>query len=75
MLNGNHSRLTLIVIDSPYTNTLLGSSFAFDMFYNERHTSASNLLFDTSLLLQCPWYDHCGVCQGNGQVLHTRVME
>ena len=28
---------------------------------------ASDLLISTSLLLYCSYYDHCGVCQGNGQ--------
>lgn len=46
---------------------ILGNSYNFDIFYNERHTTASNLKFTTSLFLSCPWYDHCGVCQGNGQ--------
>ncbi len=41
-----------------------GNSYAFDLFYNERHTQASDLKFTTSLLLQCPWYDWCDVCQG-----------
>lgn len=44
-----------------------GTSYSFDLFYNERHTLASTLKFSTSLFLQCPYYDHCGVCQGDGQ--------
>jgi hypothetical protein len=46
---------------------LSGQSYNFDIFYNERHTDASDLSFTTSLFLSCPYYDHCGVCQGNGQ--------
>ena len=41
-----------------------GQSYNFDLFYNERHTVQSDLKFTTSLFLQCPWYDHCKVCQG-----------
>jgi len=48
-------------------NLTIGGSYGFDLFYNERHTVASDLQFTTSLLLQCPYYDHCGICQGNGQ--------
>jgi len=44
-----------------------GNSYTFDLYYNERHTSKSTLQFSTSLFLQCAYYDHCGVCIGNGQ--------
>ena len=44
-----------------------GSSYNFDIYYNERHIAGSNLIFSTSLFLSCPYYDHCGVCTGNGQ--------
>jgi hypothetical protein len=48
-----------------------GNSYSFDLFYAERHTTSSDLTFTTSLLIQCPWYDWCGVCQGNGQTCCT----
>ena len=44
-----------------------GNSYAIDVFYNERHTSASTLTFTTSIYIQCPYYDWCGICQGDGQ--------
>jgi len=44
-----------------------GNVYTFDLFYNERHTVASDLQFTTSLLLGCAFYDFCGVCGGNGQ--------
>ena len=44
-----------------------GNSYNIDIFYNERHTTASDLTFSTSLYIYCAWYDWCGVCQGNGQ--------
>jgi len=52
---------------SCYLGLVPGNSYTFDLFYNERHTVASDLKFTTSLLLQCPRYDHCGICQGDGQ--------
>jgi len=45
----------------------IGDSYTFDLFYNERHITASDLTFSTDLFLQCPFYDHCGICQGDGQ--------
>jgi choice-of-anchor A domain-containing protein len=43
-----------------------GNDYNFDLFYNERHTIASDLAFATSLFLKCPHYDRCGVCKGDG---------
>jgi hypothetical protein len=34
----------------------VGGNYQFDLFYTERHTTASDLKFTTSLLVQCPWY-------------------
>jgi len=47
----------------------LGELYTFDMFYCERHTTASQIQVTTSLQLQCPneAIDACGVCGGNGQ--------
>jgi len=44
-----------------------GNTYTFDLFYNERHTVGSDLAFTSSLQLVCPFYDHCGVCLGDGQ--------
>jgi len=45
----------------------LGSSYLMDIFYAERHTTASECRIDTSLSLFCSYYDGCGVCEGTGQ--------
>jgi hypothetical protein len=44
-----------------------GNTYSFDLFYNERHTTESDLAFSTTIIIQCPAYDWCGVCQGDGQ--------
>jgi fibro-slime domain-containing protein len=44
-----------------------GSNYGFDLFYNERHTVASDLRLFTSIPLYCSYIDWCGVCQGSGQ--------
>lgn len=45
----------------------VGTTYLFDMFYNERRTTQADLGFQTSIRLTCGYYDHCGVCQGDGQ--------
>ncbi len=42
----------------------IGNSYSFDLFYAQRHTNYSVLNFTTNLILLCPWYDWCNVCQG-----------
>ena len=44
-----------------------GASYAIDVFYTERHTTESTMAFTTSLYIQCPYYDWCKICQGDGQ--------
>eukprot|EP01119_Soliformovum_irregulare_P014406 TRINITY_DN393_c0_g1_i1.p1 TRINITY_DN393_c0_g1~~TRINITY_DN393_c0_g1_i1.p1 ORF type:complete len:386 (+),score=77.18 TRINITY_DN393_c0_g1_i1:114-1271(+) len=48
-----------------------GTNYPFVIFHAERHTTASNFQAYTSLALYCPWYDHCGICQGTGQTCCT----
>jgi len=43
-----------------------GTTYNFDFFYCERHTTASNMRIDTNLEVFCPFYDYCGVCSGDG---------
>jgi fibro-slime domain-containing protein len=50
-----------------YLGLVPGQVYTFDLYYNERHTVASDLKFSSSIFLTCPFYDHCGICQGNGQ--------
>ncbi|KAN0045340.1 hypothetical protein ACTA71_005717 [Dictyostelium dimigraforme] len=42
-----------------------GSNYNFDFFYCERHTDGSTIQITTSLKFVCPYYDGCGVCQGD----------
>ncbi|PRP83486.1 hypothetical protein PROFUN_04360 [Planoprotostelium fungivorum] len=44
-----------------------GRGYDFRVFYNERMTIKSTFNMITSLALQCPYYDHCNVCGGDGQ--------
>jgi fibro-slime domain-containing protein len=68
-LGGVHTALsaTVTLDDLGYLN--INTVYSFDMFYCERHTTASNIAVTTSLELQCPGQlvDWCGVCGGNGQ--------
>ncbi|KAN0032644.1 hypothetical protein ACTFIV_006552 [Dictyostelium citrinum] len=50
----------------------VGSSYPFDFFYCERHTTESHIEIETSLQLTCPNYDECGVCQGDGSSCCTK---
>eukprot|EP00026_Physarum_polycephalum_P000817 Phypoly_transcript_00818.p1 GENE.Phypoly_transcript_00818~~Phypoly_transcript_00818.p1 ORF type:complete len:1263 (+),score=126.45 Phypoly_transcript_00818:119-3907(+) len=45
----------------------VSSSYKFDFFYCERHTTESNMQISTSLVAYCAYYDWCNVCEGNGQ--------
>ncbi|KAK5583070.1 hypothetical protein RB653_004660 [Dictyostelium firmibasis] len=42
-----------------------GNNYDFDFFYCERHSDGSSILISTSLKFVCPYYDDCGVCQGD----------
>ncbi|KAM9962896.1 hypothetical protein ACTFIW_006117 [Dictyostelium discoideum] len=42
-----------------------GVNYDFDFFYCERHTDGSTIQITTSLKFVCPYYDSCGVCQGD----------
>ncbi|PRP89627.1 hypothetical protein PROFUN_00891 [Planoprotostelium fungivorum] len=65
-LGGVHGAMTGSVnIDS--LGLVKGKGYDFRVFYNERHTSKSTFDMTTSLALQCPYYDHCNVCGGDGQ--------
>lgn len=45
-----------------------GGVYLFNLFYCERHTSASTIHIDTSIKLtsadQCRYKDKCGICNG-----------
>ncbi|KAN0006947.1 hypothetical protein ACTFIU_005140 [Dictyostelium citrinum] len=42
-----------------------GVNYNFDFFFCERHTDGSSMQITTSLKFVCPYYDGCGVCQGD----------
>ncbi|KAN0016080.1 hypothetical protein ACTFIU_006033 [Dictyostelium citrinum] len=53
-------------IDLTKLGLVINKLYVIDFFYCERHTSRSTIRIETTIELQCPWYDYCGVCQGNG---------
>jgi len=65
-LGGVHSPLsTSVKMDD--LGLIKGRGYDFRIFYQERHTSQSNFKMTTTLALQCPYADHCGICGGDGQ--------
>ena len=50
-------------------------TYTFQIFYSERHTSASTIHIDTSIKLlsldKCPTKDVCGICNGMSILLST----
>ncbi len=70
-LGGVHGAQTqAISLDSlaPSLGLQLNHTYTFNLFYAERHTSASTFHMDTSIQLQsvdqCPYKDVCGICKG-----------
>ncbi|EAL61363.1 PA14 domain-containing protein [Dictyostelium discoideum AX4] len=53
-------------IDLTKLGLVVNKLYVIDFFYCERHTSRSTIRIETTIELQCPWYDFCGVCTGNG---------
>jgi fibro-slime domain-containing protein len=45
----------------------LNQTYNIDLFYNERHTTASTIQITTSIDFQCAYYDWCGNCEGDGK--------
>ncbi|EGC33116.1 hypothetical protein DICPUDRAFT_49154 [Dictyostelium purpureum] len=43
-----------------------GTTYNFDFFYCERHTTASTIRVETNIQTFCPFYDYCNVCRGDG---------
>ncbi|KAF2070258.1 hypothetical protein CYY_008429, partial [Polysphondylium violaceum] len=63
-LGGIHRALTAAVnIDT--LGLTIGQTYPFDFFYCERHTTESEIAITTTLPFVCPFYDACGVCQGD----------
>ena len=65
-LGGVHAALSS-TWNADTANLTIGRSYPFTIFHAERHTTESNFKAYTSLDLYCPWYDFCGVCQGDGK--------
>lgn len=66
-VHGQQSKTITLKSTPGLTNMKINQTYNFDIFFAERHTSASNFKMYTSLAMKCPWYDWCGVCQGDGQ--------
>lgn len=65
-LGGVHPAQTASVALDTIPGLEQGKNYRFDFFYCERHTVASNLKIQTSLVFECAYIDSCGVCNGNG---------
>ncbi|GAM24702.1 hypothetical protein SAMD00019534_078770 [Acytostelium subglobosum LB1] len=44
----------------------IGNTYAFDLYYCERHTSTSTIRINTNLAVKCGHIDYCNVCNGDG---------
>ncbi|KAK5580013.1 hypothetical protein RB653_000025 [Dictyostelium firmibasis] len=64
-IGGVHNSLSASV-DTTKLGLTVGKSYNFDLFFCERRTVGSTIKIETNLLFVCPFYDYCGVCQGNG---------
>ncbi|KAN0031362.1 hypothetical protein ACTFIV_005226 [Dictyostelium citrinum] len=53
--------------DSSIKGNCKNGTYPFDFFYCERHTSASNCVFETNMGFSCTYFDYCGVCNGKGE--------
>ncbi|KAM9989001.1 hypothetical protein ACTFIY_005050 [Dictyostelium cf. discoideum] len=62
------AKLTSKIHNDPSINSnCKNGTYPFDFFYCERHTKASNCLFETNMGFTCSYYDYCGVCNGKGE--------
>lgn len=67
-LGGIHTQLEASVqLNQTNIGLIVNKTYDFDLFFAERHTVDSNFKMFTSIELRCPYYDHCGACQGDGQ--------
>ncbi|KAM9991579.1 hypothetical protein ACTFIZ_004972 [Dictyostelium cf. discoideum] len=64
-LGGIHSPISASV-DTKTLGLTIGKSYNFDFFFCERKTVGSIIKIETNLYFVCPFYDYCGVCQGDG---------
>ena len=65
-LGGIHNKKAADV-DLDSLGLIKGSNYRFDFFYADRHTVESHFSMETSLEIFCAYYDHCDICEGNGQ--------
>lgn len=65
-LGGIHAPQTASV-DVSKLGLTKGREYQFDFFYCERHTPGSSIKLCTSLVIECGYYDWCGLCNGDGQ--------
>ncbi|KAF2075526.1 hypothetical protein CYY_003167 [Polysphondylium violaceum] len=63
-LGGIHRALN-VSLNVDTLGLTIGQSYPFDFFYCERHTTKSEISISTSLPFICPFFDGCGVCQGD----------